>query len=133
MTGRPTRTSLVDVHLFGFRRLWIANPSAPTIAPPPIESETVRIAIILAISTLNYAAGPGEEMTDTSPKAGRSARQVEGQSTQRRRGETLCRWGTSCGTERAIRAGQIRVATAEVISARVSMRAVARIASGRWA
>ena len=38
---------------------------------------------------------------------------------------------TLCGTERAIRAAQIRVATAEVISARVSMQAVARIASGR--
>ena len=71
MTGRPTRTSLADVHLFGLRRLSIANPSAPTIAPPPIASVTVRIAILLAISRLNWAAGRGEEMTGTSPKAGR--------------------------------------------------------------
>ena len=73
MTGRPTRTSLAAVHLFGLRRLWIANPSAPTIAPPPIESATVRIAILLAKSRLNWAAGRGEEMTGTSPKAGPQA------------------------------------------------------------
>ena len=80
MTGRPTRTSLADVHLFGLRRLSIANPSAPTIAPPPIASVTVRIAILLAISRLNWAAGRGEEMTGTSPKAGPQAGPQRGAS-----------------------------------------------------